>query len=58
MSARGEFGFIELIKEMFDIPADMLGIGDDCAVMPCGDGELICSTDMLMEEVQCAAFRR
>lgn len=51
MSARGEFGFIELIKEMFDIPADMLGIGDDCAVMPCGDGELICSTDMLMEGV-------
>jgi thiamine-monophosphate kinase len=51
MSARGEFGFIEYIKEHFKVSGRMVGIGDDCAIMPCGAGELIYSTDMLMEGV-------
>ena len=51
MANKGEFGFIDIIKQQFEVPADMLGIGDDCAVMPSGDGELIYSTDMLMEGV-------
>ena len=51
MSSRGEFGFIDFIKERFSCPEGMIGIGDDCAVMPCGEGELIYSTDMLMEGV-------
>ena len=51
MASKGEFGFIDIIKKQFDVPADMLGIGDDCAVMPCGEGELIYSTDMLLEGV-------
>ena len=51
MSAKGEFGFIEYIKEHFKVSGRMVGIGDDCAIMPCGVGELIYSTDMLMEGV-------
>ena len=51
MSSRGEFGFIEYIKEHFMVSGKMVGIGDDCAIMPCGEGELIFSTDMLMEGV-------
>ena len=51
MYTRGEFGFIELIKEKFDVPAGMLGIGDDCAIIPGSDDDLIYSTDMLIEGV-------
>ena len=51
MSARGEFGFIEYIKEHFGVSEGVVGIGDDCAIMPCGEDELIYSTDMLMEGV-------
>lgn len=51
MIARGEFGFIELIRNQFDVPAGMIGIGDDCAIMPSGEGELIYSTDMLIEGI-------
>ena len=51
MKNRGEFGFIDMIRQRFDVPVGMLGIGDDCAIMPCGAGELIFSTDMLMEDV-------
>lgn len=47
----GEFGFIGRIKEHFTDPEGILGIGDDCAIMPAGEGELIYSTDMLMEGV-------
>ena len=47
----GEFGFIDKIRQQFDIPEDMFGIGDDCAIMPSGEGELLFSTDMLMEGV-------
>ena len=48
---RGEFGFIDMIRQRFDVPVGMLGIGDDCAVIPAGESEFIYSTDMLMEGV-------
>ena len=50
----GEFGLIGLIREKFaSVSASgYVGIGDDCAVMPCGDGtSLVVTTDMLIEEV-------
>ena len=34
MSSRGEFGFIDFIKEHFKTPDGVMGIGDDCAVLP------------------------
>ena len=51
MKSRGEFGFIDYIKTNFPAPKEVTGIGDDCAVMPSGDGELLFSTDLLMEGV-------
>ena len=48
---RGEFGFIDMIRQRFDVPVGMMGIGDDCAVIPAGKSEFIYSTDMLMEGV-------
>ena len=51
MKSRGEFGFIDYIKTNFPAPEDVTGIGDDCAVMPSGAGELLFSTDLLMEGV-------
>ena len=50
----GEFGLIGLIRKKFASvsAAGYEGIGDDCAVMPCGDGtSLVVTTDMLIEEV-------
>lgn len=47
----GEFGLIERIKTMFDAPAGVTGIGDDCAVIPCGETDLLITTDMLVEGV-------
>ncbi len=49
-----EFGFIDRIAEAFAaIPAHGFeGIGDDCAVLPVGDGEaLLFTTDLLIEGV-------
>lgn len=51
MSRRGEFGFIDFIRSNFPDPEGTTGIGDDCAVMPSGEGELLFSTDLLMEGV-------
>lgn len=51
MSSRGEFGLIDFIKTHFSVPEGVAGIGDDCAVMPSGDGELLFTTDLLMEGV-------
>ena len=56
MSSRGEFGVIDFIKEHFKAPDGVMGIGDDCAVLPTypiseGPGELLVSTDLLMEGV-------
>lgn len=51
MSSRGEFGFIDYINAVFPVPEGTVGIGDDCAVLPAGEGELLISTDLLMEGV-------
>lgn len=51
MTNNGEFELIDRIKEMFRVPAGHLGIGDDCAVIPAGEGELLFSTDLLMEGI-------
>lgn len=51
MKKQGEFGFIDFIREHFPDPENTTGIGDDCAVMPTGNGELLFSTDLLMEGV-------
>ena len=47
----GEFGLIERIKEAVGgAPEGVLGIGDDCAVLPQADGrETLVTTDMLVE---------
>lgn len=49
----GEFGFIKRISSQFNalLPEDILGIGDDCAVIPQGGSNLIVTTDMLVEDV-------
>ena len=48
----GEFELIEHIKHLAVSPEGVLGIGDDCAVLPQnGDLETLVSTDMLMEGV-------
>ena len=51
MSSSGEFGFIDYINAGFPVPDGTVGIGDDCAVLPAGEGELLFSTDLLMEGV-------
>ena len=51
MSRRGEFGFIDFIRSHFPDHDGTIGIGDDCAVMPTGEGDLLFSTDLLMEGV-------
>ena len=49
---KGEFELIEWIKEQFEVPEGILGIGDDCAVLPQKDGvETLVTTDMLVEGV-------
>lgn len=46
----GEFGLIEEIKKGITLPNGVIGIGDDCAVIPQKDGiETLVSTDMLIE---------
>ena len=51
MSAeKGEFGLINDIRNIFPTPEGILGIGDDCAVIPQKDGmETLVSTDMLID---------
>ena len=51
MAGNGEFGFIDYIKTHFPDQGGVTGIGDDCAVMPAGEGDLLFSTDLLMEGV-------
>ncbi len=49
-----EFGFISKIKYLFGNieTGDIQGIGDDCAIMPLGEGEsLVFTTDMLVEDI-------
>lgn len=47
---KGEFEFIQDIRAQFHAPDGVLGIGDDCAVIPQEHGmETLVSTDMLIE---------
>lgn len=46
----GEFGLIESISQGISVPEGVLGIGDDCAVIPQRTGmETLVSSDMLIE---------
>ncbi len=50
----GEFGFIAEIQKQFSInlPANVEGIGDDCAIIhQAGQNSLLITTDLLVEEV-------
>lgn len=49
----GEFGLIRRIAPLFDSGApDVLGIGDDCAILPgAGDTATLVTTDLLIEDV-------
>ena len=52
MMEKGEFELIDWIKGQFPVPDGILGIGDDCAVLPQREGvETLVSTDMLVEGV-------
>ena len=49
---KGEFELIGWIKEKFEVPEGILGIGDDCAVLPQADGmETLVTTDMLVDGI-------
>lgn len=49
---KGEFELIDKIRERFQAPEGIVGIGDDCAVIPRGDGlETLVSCDLLMEDI-------
>ena len=49
---KGEFELIDWIRGQFRVPDGVLGIGDDCAVMPQHEGmETLVTTDMLVEGV-------
>lgn len=49
----GEFGLIDKITSDFPLnrPSSIKGIGDDAAVIACGDTKLIWTTDMLIEGI-------
>jgi thiamine-monophosphate kinase len=50
----GEFEWIERIRRQFAplVPAGAEGLGDDCAVIPAGDGRsLVVTADLLVEDV-------
>ena len=52
ISELGEFGLIDRISRGIAIPEGVVGIGDDCAIIPQKEGkDLIVSTDMLMESI-------
>jgi thiamine-monophosphate kinase len=54
LSAIGEFGFIRRISPPFveNLPDAVVGIGDDCAVIPWkDDASLLVTTDMLIEDI-------
>ncbi|MBQ0016545.1 MAG: thiamine-phosphate kinase [Bacteroidales bacterium] len=47
-----EFDLIDKIKTMFPTPQNMIGIGDDCAIIPQASGfDTLVSTDLLIEGV-------
>ncbi len=47
----GEFGLIAAVHALLPPPADarVLGVGDDAAVIPAGDGRVVATTDLLVE---------
>lgn len=54
LSAIGEFGFIARAAELLhqQIPASIIGIGDDCALLPLETNRsLLVTTDMLVENI-------
>lgn len=54
LSSIGEFGFIKRASEILNqkLPTDIIGIGDDCAVVPIESGKsLLVTTDMLVEDI-------
>ena len=51
MGSKGEFGLIDFIRRHFSVPEGVIGIGDDCAVIPSGESDLLFSTDLLTEGV-------
>ncbi|MFZ1977798.1 MAG: thiamine-phosphate kinase [Bacteroidota bacterium] len=54
LSVLGEFGFIKRIAEPFlkKLPQEIVGIGDDCAVIPLNrSASLLVTTDMLIEDI-------
>jgi thiamine-monophosphate kinase len=53
ISELGEFGLIDRIKSQFSLKnaTSLTGIGDDAAVIDCGDEFLLASTDMLVEGI-------
>ena len=52
MSSKGEFGFIDFIKEHFKAPDGVMGIGDDCAILRADRGDGLVSTDLEKERLQ------
>jgi thiamine-monophosphate kinase len=54
LSEIGEFGFIERFAHRFEdlLAPNAMGIGDDCAIIPAGEGfDLVLTTDMLVEDI-------
>ena len=51
MAKKGEFGLIDFISTHFHAPKGMVGIGDDCAIIPDFGEDTLVSTDMLLEGI-------
>lgn len=51
MAKKGEFGLIDFISTHFHAPQGMVGIGDDCAIIPNFGEDTLVSTDMLLEGI-------
>lgn len=51
MQELGEFALIDKIKTIFEQPTDALGIGDDCAVIPIYNTNLLVTVDTLIENI-------
>lgn len=51
MAKKGEFGLIDFISAHFNAPKGMVGIGDDCAIIPDYGEDTLVTTDMLLEGI-------
>lgn len=51
MAKKGEFGLIDFISTHFNAPKGMVGIGDDCAIIPDFGEDTLVTTDMLLEGI-------